>query len=102
MYLGEFCLCLGSNSFPVVHSQSALIQELQDRVLQLSGEAEKLGQLRNQLEREKIEVEGRADKLQSELMTAQERLVLCGMSSGVHITTQQFIKTFHHTDKHSQ
>lgn len=53
--------------------QSAVIRELEARVQQLGSEGENLTKIRNQLEREKIELEGRLDRLQADNMGLQEK-----------------------------
>jgi len=46
---------------------------LEARVQQLGSEGENLTKIRNQLEREKIELEGRLDRLQADNMGLQEK-----------------------------
>ena len=56
-----------------MYLQTAVIRELEARVQQLGGEAENLTKIRNQLERDKIELEGRTDRLQADVMGHQEK-----------------------------
>ncbi|KAK2149001.1 hypothetical protein LSH36_472g02048 [Paralvinella palmiformis] len=56
-----------------METTSAVIRELEARVQQLGSEGENLTKIRNQLEREKIELEGRLDRLQADNMGLQEK-----------------------------
>ncbi len=50
-----------------------MIKDLEARVQQLSVEAETTSKLKNQLERQKIELEGRLERVQGDLMDYQSR-----------------------------
>ena len=53
--------------------QSAVIRDLEARVQQLSGEAQTLNDERNVLTRDKMEAEGRIERLESDLVCRQNR-----------------------------
>ena len=59
--------------WPGVLLQSAVIRDLEARVQQLSGEAQTLNDERNVLARDKMEAEGRIERLESDLVCRQNR-----------------------------
>ena len=56
--------------------QSCLIQELETRIQKLSQDAEAGAKLRTQLEREKMEMEGKITQLTAELNSTKEKSVI--------------------------